>query len=59
MEGISDKNPSWTIKVQNFSVIFGNRVAFVGLEDDSQSQGISQFSSLSEKNTLEGETSAL
>jgi hypothetical protein len=47
VEGISDKNSSWTIKAQNFIDIFGNRVASVGLEDDSQSQGISQFLSLS------------
>jgi hypothetical protein len=46
VEGISDKNPSMTIKAQIFIVLLGASIAVVGLEDGSQLEGISQFSLL-------------
>jgi hypothetical protein len=43
VEGISDKNPSETIKTQIFIIILGKSAAVVGLEDGIQSPEISQF----------------
>jgi len=57
--GVSDKNPSGTIKVQIFIICLRKSAAVVCLEDGIQSQEISQILLIGQKNRLEGVATAL